>query len=223
MATRLCQQEDTSNNMPKNTGTDTNIDTSIDTGDQQQAQHVYLAKRAWRRWAKATRAGLPLEHYSQQLCNVLATSAITQDAEHILAYLPTAHELNVLPLLLTWQAQGKQVYITRTWPHSYTLSVHRLEPDALELHRYGYWQPRAHARSIDPRCLQLALLPGLCFDLRGQRLGYGAGYFDRLLATCNTTTIGITCQALIIQNVPHSHTDIPMHYLATEQTVLPCT
>jgi 5-formyltetrahydrofolate cyclo-ligase len=200
MHTRSCQQEDTTN---------------------PQTQHIYLAKQAWRRWAKTTRARLPLESYNAQLCDVLAKAALVQQATHILAYLPTKQELDITPLLLRWQQQGTKIYITRTWPASDSLTVHLLEPDALELHRYGYWQPQAQADTIDPRCLQLALVPGLCFDLQGQRLGYGAGYFDRLLARCNNvTTIGVTCQALLIQHVPHEATDIAMDYLATEQAVL---
>ena len=95
-------------------------------------------------------------------------------------------------------------------------------PDALELHRYGYWQPQKQAHAIDPRCLELALVPGLCFDHHGQRLGYGAGYFDRLLAICDATTVGVTCQALVTQHVPHEKTDIAMDYLATEQGIIRC-
>lgn len=203
MPTCLCQQEDT----PRNP----------------RAQHTHLTKQAWRRWAKATRARLPLETYSQQLCEVLADAAPLQEAEHILAYLPTARELDITPLLAQWQQQGRRVYITRTWPSHKQLTVHLFAPDALELHRYGYWQPQAHARSIDPACLQLALVPGLCFDYQGQRLGYGAGYFDRLLAVCDALRVGVTCQALLIQQVPHEATDIAMHYLATEHMLLRCS
>jgi len=202
MSTRSCQQEDT----------------PLDA----RAQHTHLAKQAWRRWAKATRARLPLAAYSKQLCDILASATPAADAEHVLAYLPTAYELDITPLLTQWQQQGKQVYITRTWPTHKRLTVHLFEPDALELHRYGYWQPPAHARSIDPACLQLALVPGLCFDVQGQRLGYGAGYFDRLLTLCDALTIGITCQALLIRQVPHEATDIAMHYLATEHGVMRC-
>ncbi len=202
MSTRSCQQGDTAQRL--------------------HMQHVQRSKRAWRRWAKATRARLPLAAYSQKLGEVLATAAPMCDAEHILAYLPTAHELDITPLLLSWQQQGKQVYVTRTWPDSDRLSVHLLEPDALELHRYGYWQPQEQAHPIDPRCLELALVPGLCFDYHGQRLGYGAGYFDRLLALCSATTIGITCQALVIKHVPHEKTDVTMDYLATEQGIIRC-
>lgn len=212
MSTRSCQQGDTAQDADQNQNT----------AQRLQAQHIQLSKRAWRRWAKATRTRLPLETYSQKLGEVLATAAPTCDAEHILAYLPTAHELDITPLLRTWQQQGKQVYVTRTWPDNYHLSVHVLEPDMLELHRYGYWQPREHAHPIDPSCLELALVPGLCFDNHGQRLGYGAGYFDRLLALCHATTVGITCQALVIQHVPHEKTDITMDYLATEQGIRRC-
>lgn len=198
----------------------TSIRTKADTKADIDAYHVHLSKRAWRRWAKATRKRLPLVTRSSQVCQVLAAAPLLQDATHILAYLPTAYELNLLPLLTRWQQQGKHVYVTRTWPGSYTLTVHGLELAALELHPYGYWQPHARATLIDPKRLDVALVPGLCFDLQGQRLGYGAGYFDRLLAPCDALTVGITCSELLIQQVPHEVTDVPMHYLATEKSFL---
>lgn len=193
----------------------------VDTHTHADAQrHVQLSKQAWRRWAKATRKHLPLEARSHQVCQVLAAAPRLQSATHILAYLPTAHELNLLPLLTTWQQLGKHIYVTRTWLGSYTLTVHRLELDALELHRYGYWQPPARATNINPQQLDVALVPGLCFDRQGQRLGYGAGYFDRLLARCNALSVGVTCSELLIQHIPHEVTDVPMDYLATEQELI---
>ena len=67
----------------------------------------------------------------------------------------------------------------------------------------------------------MALVPGLCFDERGTRLGYGLGYYDRLLPLLRSDAliVGVTADALVVPELPKAPFDVPMTHLVTESGV----
>lgn len=76
-------------------------------------------------------------------------------------------------------------------------------------------------RTVTPEELDLVLVPGVAFSPQGDRLGNGAGYYDRLLprtrADCCHVGIAFECQ--VFQKVPTDPHDRPMHYVVTEHKV----
>ena len=73
--------------------------------------------------------------------------------------------------------------------------------------------PETPAAGID-----LFLCPGLAFDRAGGRLGHGAGYYDRLLATAapGAATFGVSFSNGVVPSVPMAGHDIRMDFLVTE-------
>ena len=69
--------------------------------------------------------------------------------------------------------------------------------------------------------VELALVPGLCFDEEGTRLGYGRGYFDRFLGRLPTGVprVGVAYDALVVARLPREAHDLGMTHLATESGV----
>ena len=92
------------------------------------------------------------------------------------------------------------------------LILPRMENNLLILHqaggplirnKLGVWEPEKSAPQAKP---QLGLIPGLAFDDEGNRIGYGKGYYDRLLPTLEIPTIGIAFEEQLYANlVVHSH------------------
>lgn len=174
------------------------------------------AKTQWRTWAKEVRSGLPIQEISEQVTKHLTSWQPFQNAQHVLIYLAFGSEIDLSPL----NEQAKTFYVTRTWETDRNLTVHRLD-GGLEPHPYGYMQPTATSSNVDPSMIDLALVPGLCFDERGTRLGYGRGYYDRLLPKLreDTPLVGVTADALVVPELPRDTFDIPMTHLATETGV----
>ncbi len=85
---------------------------------------------------------------------------------------------------------------------------------------YGIKEPK-QLRIINPDQVELFILPGLAFDEQGTRLGYGGGYFDRLLSTKNTSQnlIGIAYELQIQKELPCTHHDISVNKVITEKKV----
>ena len=171
-------------------------------------------KASWRRWARATRAAVSNPESSAAVSAGLRRWPSYQNAGRVLLYLAFGGEVDLAALT----DDDKTFFVTRTWPQRPDLSVHRLDPQVLETHPFGYRQPRAEAAAVDPASLDVALVPGLAFDRAGRRLGYGAGYFDRLLPTLRpgVPRVGVTFEALLVAALPAADHDVPMTHLATE-------
>ena len=175
-------------------------------------------KQTWRTWAKEMRAGLDTVQLSAQVCEHLTTWEAFQRADHILLYLAFGSEIDLAAL----HELDKTFYVTRTWfkpePH---LTVHSLDSE-LEQHPYGYWQPAKSSPVTDPKAIDLALVPGLAFDKEGTRLGYGMGFYDRLLPQLreDVLRVGISASALLVEALPKDAHDIPMTHSVTETGLL---
>ena len=175
------------------------------------------AKAAWRRWAKEVRAALP-PSLSAQVVAHLRNRPEYRAARHVLSYLAFGAEIDLGAL---HEDEGKTFYVTRTPKvRAANLTVHRLDA-GLEPHPLGYLQPPSDAEPVAPHVIDLVLVPGLCFDPYGARLGYGKGYYDRLLPNLRpeVARVGVTADALLVPQLPSHGRDVSMTHLVTESGV----
>ena len=183
-------------------------------------------KTEWRRWAKGARAQLETPLLSKKITEQLEHSSLFRNAEHILTYLAFGTELDLASLL---GYPDKQFYATRTHA-DHTLTVHKLAlrrftahgfTGGLERHPYGFLQPAAESPAVALERLELLLIPGLAFDRTGTRLGYGKGFYDRLLTPVkNVPVVGVVPSKLIVPALPSEPHDVKMTYLVSEREVL---
>ncbi len=192
---------------------------------------VAAAKSAWRRWARARRRALaaadPDGLAERAVAAHIGAWAPWCGARVALVYLAFGSELDPLAgglLSARTQQPGAgappalRLATTRTAPGASGLSVHELEPEALVPHPLGFMQPSPSAPLVDLDVIDVALVPGLCFDRRGYRLGYGRAYYDRLLPQlpARVATVGVTREALIVERLPTEPHDAPVGWLVSE-------
>ena len=189
------------------------------------------SKTEWRAWANATRSSLP--DASNAVCAVLEAflvgsnaRVLTVEGEHrvrpyatVLSYKAFGHEVDLepLPVLLP-----EFEWLTTRVNGRYTLSLHAFS-SATVRHRWGILEPPKDEPSVPPSSVDVVLVPGLVFDVRGGRLGYGQGFYDRLLPQLrsNIPIIGVTRDALVVPELPLEDFDVRMTHLATESGVRP--
>lgn len=111
----------------------------------------------------------------------------------------------------------------------------RVEPDrsltfrdrdvAREIHPFGMEQPADIGPVIPVHEIDVFLTPGLAFDLRGGRLGNGAGFYDGVLATRrgDALAVGVTFSGHVVDEVPMEPHDQWIDWLATESGVRECS
>lgn len=93
-----------------------------------------------------------------------------------------------------------------------------------ETHEFGMKQPVDQGSIVPIPEIDVFLVPGLAFDRRGDRLGRGAGYYDRLLAQrrSDSVAVGVTVNERVIESVPVDQHDQRVEWLATEDGVSFC-
>lgn len=199
------------------------------------------ARQALRRAMLARRAALPpdeaarLGHAAQ---DALLASPAWRNARQVLLYVAVRNEAATARLLDAAWADGKQVLLPRcVTPASPTADCDNemcLAPCAcaadLKPGRYGIAEPDpARCPAIDMDAApgsapnfapDLAVIPGVAFDRRGNRLGHGAGYYDRFLAhpaMARTALVGLAYAFQIVPALPVAPWDRPVHALCTEE------
>lgn len=96
---------------------------------------------------------------------------------------------------------------------------------AREVHRFGMEQPADAGPVIPVHEIDVFLTPGLAFDLRGGRVGNGAGFYDRVLSDRrrDSVVVGITVDSRVFDSVPMENHDQRVDWVATESGVTECS
>ena len=92
--------------------------------------------------------------------------------------------------------------------------AHRLQPGS-----FGTFEP-VSTETIPPARLDLVLVPALAVDRRGVRLGYGGGYYDRLLAATPAAAAGLVFEACLAEALPAEPHDVRLDAVVTERGVV---
>lgn len=140
-----------------------------------------------------------------------------QSATIVGAYFATGSEVSTDLLISEAKRLGKIIALTRT--EGDMINFYEMSSTTeLTAGRFGIMEPpQTHpARRID-----LLVVPGIAFDKKGYRLGYGKGYYDRYLAEKKPKlTIGLAYNFQLLENLPHNAHDKKVDAVATEDEIL---
>jgi 5-formyltetrahydrofolate cyclo-ligase len=137
----------------------------------------------------------------------------------ILFFASFRSEVDTLTMIRHVLAAGKRVFLPKVKGRDLALfEIRDLDKDTTP----GAWaipEPRetmpATIHEVD-----LMIVPGLAFDENGNRLGYGAGFYDRILPTFRGMTVALAFEEQIVRDVPVSIHDIPVKKIVTEKRVI---
>ncbi|MFC2064622.1 5-formyltetrahydrofolate cyclo-ligase [Chloroflexota bacterium] len=154
---------------------------------------------------------------SSSICRHIQSWSAFQQASVIFTYMPMSEEVDLLPLLT--DNPDKEWVIPRIQPHNQMI-LHPYQPHKLIRHRFGMLEPSPESPRIPSDRVDLVLVPGLTFDLKGWRLGYGGGFYDTFLADLpGLVTLGVTYHILLLDEIPYMAHDIPVKALVTEKGI----
>lgn len=158
---------------------------------------------------------------SAAICDQLKAFLIEKRPGFLLTYLATKNEANVDSLLSFAQSLGISVYAPAVEAEALSFRpLHSLEQ--IQVGDFGIREP-APGKPLNLEALNeskiIALVPGVVFNLHGERLGQGGGFYDRFLPTlpANAITVGVCfdCQ-LTEQKLPTDDWDCRVNCIASE-------
>jgi 5-formyltetrahydrofolate cyclo-ligase len=161
-----------------------------------------------------------VQDYSQQICDRLQTSPQFQTARTILAYLSIRKEPDLNPL---WSTSSRSTRWGLPRCVGKDLVFHDCDPtNSSHFHAgaYGIQEPLSALPVIQPETVDWILVPAVACDRQGYRLGYGAGYYDRLFAQpqwAKIPAIGIVFHFALLTELPRDPWDFPLQGVCTEQ------
>ncbi len=162
------------------------------------------------------------KEFSWRITNYLLESPYYQKAQKILLYASFGSEVETGELIAKTLKEGKEVYLPRTLTKEKRLALHRLfDLQELKPGAYGILEPPEENPEIDPQELDLIVTPGVAFDRRGGRLGYGGGYYDRLFAQApKAQRIGLAFSCQVVEELPLEPHDVRVQALVTEKGLM---
>jgi len=150
-----------------------------------------------------------------------------EQATSIMLYMALPKEVQSRDLVEETMARGKRVILPRISPTGDELllsEVRDLERE-LVIGRFGILEPgEEFYRPVGIEDLDLIVLPGVAFDLSGHRVGFGKGFYDRLLSrTQRPKTIGLSFELQLVDRIPAAAHDIRVDKIITENRIICCS
>ena len=184
------------------------------------------AKAALRRVVLLRRAALPEGERALLSGRIVATILglpTYQNADVVLAYASFGTELQTDELLRRVLNDGKVLVLPRVVGGGLGLYEVRDLARDLAPGTWGIREPEPHqCPAVDRDGVGFALIPGVAFDRGGRRLGYGGGFYDRLLAgglSDGTPLVSGAFEVQILDEVPTDPHDAPVDVVVTEREV----
>lgn len=176
-----------------------------------------------------------LSTHEQRLASAMTLGLILRHpfflrARHIALFLPNDGEIDISELLpIAWD-MNKHCYLPVLASPGQRLTFAPMKKDSrLALNRYGIPEPVVpHHRLRQPQQLDLVLAPLVAFDLQGNRLGMGGGYYDRSFAFLrhrrhwrHPHLVGVAHDFQRVDRLPQQPWDVPLEGIFTDQRFYP--
>lgn len=162
-----------------------------------------------------------VEEKSLIICNYLTNSDLFLQSKVIMTYLNYPKEVQTDYIFQTAIKQNKTVTVPVCETKSIDLVPSKLiDLSQIEIGYYNLREPKKEFfQPVDPKLINLIIVPGVAFDLNGNRIGHGKGYYDNFFKKINPSAIkiGIAFQFQIINDSWNTDSwDVPMDALITE-------
>lgn len=182
-------------------------------------------KKEFRRRALATRDAIPDRERLKKSADIalnLRAYRPYQNAKSVLYYISVGSEVDTRYLIDTELAK-RRVIVPKVNFGNDCLELYEIS--SLEELLPGYRSipepPPDTTRKVDPANIDLLIIPGLAFDLKGFRLGYGGGFFDKLLEKAPSGyRTALAFEAQLHEEIPHDKNDQKVDCVVTEKRVI---
>ncbi len=192
-------------------------------------EHTSADKSSLRAAMLARRAALSADQVkaaSQAVLDRLARLPVWDGVREALFYLPVKNEIDATGLLRSLWDKGVRILVPRCRKGQPGMLDLACIDDLAKTCPGSFGVPEPHeslCRPPDAFSPDLILVPGAVFDRKGGRIGFGGGYYDRLLAgpgAKNALTIGLAHAFQLVERLPSDPWDKPVDAVCTNKEIL---
>lgn len=177
-----------------------------------------MDKRALRRFMRALRDAIPEQERARASLVICERAAsLVAPGTTVLVYAAFRSEVDTRALIEALWRKGCRVCLPLVGEDGHMEAAQIRPGEALVRDRYGIPSPDP-AHVLPPEALDVIFTPGLAFDARGGRLGYGAGYYDRYLSRTCCPRYGLVFAAQLVEDACASTWDQPVDGVITERS-----
>lgn len=164
------------------------------------------------------------ENISKNICETLLSSKLYINSKTLLCYAAINDEINTDYIIEKALIDNKIVALPYCVDSNGTMEFYIIESfDDLKTGSFGVREPNINkCRKLVDFSNSIIIVPALCFDKNGYRLGYGKGYYDRFLEKHSFISIGLCYNSLVKNEIPINRYDLPVNYVITEKQVISC-
>ncbi len=146
-------------------------------------------------------------------------------ARNILFYVAVKGEAGTGEMIQDAMRKGKNAFLPVTDLKGRDISVSELNEvnGKLKPGPFGIPEP-FYPILADPESLDLIIVPGIAFDRRGSRIGYGMGFYDNFLSGLRNKipTIALAYEFQIVNKIPSHSGDVRVKKIVTEERIIEC-
>lgn len=179
-----------------------------------------LTKNELRAVVKAKREELGAKRQAEAsaaMTGLLVRSPLFAAAKTVFCYVSMPDEPDTAKLIAAALDAGKTVCVPRCYGKGKMDAVPIRSFSELNPGRYGIPAPGADAKALPPSQIDLVVVPCLAAGKDGKRLGHGAGYYDRYLASCPGESVCLCFDELLTDRIPTDRYDVLMDHVLTER------
>ncbi|WP_037457803.1 5-formyltetrahydrofolate cyclo-ligase [Shewanella sp. HN-41] len=199
------------------------IGASLSTADK-------VSRDQLRKMIRSTRKSLSTIEQSQaslNACQRMLDELKAKKVQHVALYLTHDGELATPPLIEALWQLGIQTYLPRLHPFNagQLVFMHYTVDTPMQPNQFGILEPKLDVRAVMPiERLDVVITPLVAFDLMGNRMGMGGGYYDRTLANWQQKgkplPMGYAHDCQQVASLPCEHWDVPLPFIITPSRVL---
>lgn len=190
-------------------------------------EEIRLLKRRLRRTVIGRRDALTpreREQRSRAIARTVLDLDEMREASTVHLFASFGSEVDTTPIIENLLETGRRpvlpVVVRERWTmeHAAISSLDDLVPGFKDIP-----EPRPDCPRVEPREIDLVIVPGVAFGRGCGRMGYGGGFYDRFLAACPAPRMAIAFSLQVVEEVPCDEHDLPVHAIVTEREVIRST
>lgn len=181
-----------------------------------------IMKQALRQEMREKRKALSPASYAKKCTEIqkrLEALPQWQNARTLLLYVSTEEEVDTRRLIHDALDKNRHIFVPKM--NGDTLVICPLRDwDDLKPGGFGIMEPCEILEEAHPEAMDLILVPGIAFDHQGHRLGFGRGFYDKLLKRTKGYKVGLAFHEQMVEKLPIEEHDVPLDLIITDQVLV---